>query len=38
MYSEEEAFNLCRAFATFVQRKGPSYQKQQEWLKQFKKK
>jgi hypothetical protein len=38
MYDDEEAFNLCRAFATFVQRKGPSYQKQQEWFKQFKKK
>ena len=38
MYSEEEAFNLCREFAIFVQRKGPSYEKQQEWFEQFKKK
>ena len=38
MYSEEEVFNLCREFAIFVQRKGPSYKKQQEWFEQFKKK
>ena len=37
-YSEEEAFNLCREFAIFVQRNGPSYTKQQEWFEQFKKK
>jgi hypothetical protein len=38
MYSEEEAFNLCREFAIFVGRTGPSYKKQQEWFEQFKKK
>jgi hypothetical protein len=38
MYSEEEVFNICRAFATFVMRTGPSYKKQQEWFEQFKKK
>ena len=38
MYSEEEVFNLCREFAIFVQRNGPSYTKQQEWFEQFKKK
>jgi len=38
MYSEEEVFNLCREFAIFVQRNGPSYKKQQEWFEQFKKK
>ena len=38
MYSEEEVFNICRAFATFVMRKGPSYKKQQDWFEQFKKK
>ena len=38
MYSEEEVFNLCREFAIFVQRKGPSYKKQQEWFEEFKKK
>ena len=38
MYSEEEVFNLCREFAIFVQRNGPSYEKQQEWFEQFKKK
>ena len=38
MYSEEEVFNLCRAFATFVAHKDPSYKKQQEWFEQFKKK
>ena len=38
MYSEEEAFNLCREFAIFVQHNGPSYKKQQEWFEQFKKK
>lgn len=38
MFSEEELFTICRAFATFVQRKGPSYKKQQEWFDQFKKK
>jgi hypothetical protein len=37
-YSEEEVFNLCREFAIFVQRNGPSYKKQQEWFEQFKKK
>ena len=37
MYSEEEVFNLCREFAIFVQRKRPSYKKQQEWFEQFKK-
>ena len=37
-YSEEEVFNLCREFAIFVQRNGPSYTKQQEWFEQFKKK
>ena len=38
MYSGEEVFNLCREFAIFVQRNGPSYKKQQEWFEQFKKK
>ena len=38
MYSEEEVFNLCREFAIFVQRNGPSYKKQQEWFEQFKRK
>lgn len=38
MYSEEEVFNICRAFATFVMRTGPSYKKQQDWFEQFKKK
>ena len=38
MYSEEEVFNLCREFAIFVQRNGPSYEKQQEWFEEFKKK
>ena len=38
MYSEEEVFNLCREFAIFVLRNGPSYEKQQEWFEQFKKK
>ena len=38
MYSKEEVFNLCREFAIFVQRKGPSYKKQQEWFEEFKKK
>ena len=38
MYSEEEVFNICRVFATFVMRTGPSYKKQQEWFEQFKKK
>jgi hypothetical protein len=38
MYSEEEVIAICRAFATFVMRKGPSYKKQQEWFEQFKKK
>ena len=38
MYSEEEAFNLCREFAIFVQHNGPSYKKQQEWFEQYKKK
>ena len=38
MYSEEEVFNLCCEFATFVSRKGPSYKKQREWFEQFKKK
>lgn len=38
MYSEEEVFTICRAFATFVQRNGPSYKKQQEWFEQNKKK
>ena len=37
-YSEEEVFNLCRVFATFVMRTTPSYKKQQEWFEQFKKK
>ena len=37
-YSEEEAFNLCREFAIFVQHNGPSYKKQQEWFEQYKKK
>ena len=37
MYSDEEVFNLCRAFATFVAHKDPSYKKQQEWFEQFKK-
>lgn len=37
-HSEEEVFNLCREFAIFVQRKQPSYKKQQEWFEQFKKK
>ena len=34
-YSEEEAFNLCRDFAMFVQQKRPSYKKQLEWFEQF---
>jgi len=38
MYSKEEVFNLCREFAIFVQRNGPSYKKQQEWFEQNKKK
>ena len=38
MYSEEEAFNLCRDFAIFAQQKRPSYKKQLEWFEQFKKK
>jgi translation initiation factor 2 beta subunit (eIF-2beta)/eIF-5 len=38
MYSEEEVFNLCGDFAIFVQQKRPSYKKQLEWFKQFKKK
>jgi len=38
MYSEEDVFNLCRVFATFVMRTSPSYKKQQEWFEQFKKK
>ena len=38
MYSEEEVFNLCGDFATFVQQKRPSYKKQLEWFEQFKKK
>ena len=38
MYSEEEVFNLCREFAIFAQRNGPSYKKQQEWFEQFKRK
>ena len=37
MYSEEEVFNLCGDFATFVQQKRPSYKKQLEWFEQFKK-
>ena len=37
MYSDEEVFNLCRAFATFVAHKDPSYKKQQEWFEQIKK-
>lgn len=38
MYSEEEVFNICRGFATFVMRTEPSNKKQQEWFEQFKKK
>ena len=38
MYSEEEAFNLCRDFAIFAQQKRPSYKKQLEWFEQHKKK
>ena len=38
MCGDEEVFNLCRAFATFVAHKDPSYKKQQEWFEQFKKK
>ena len=38
MYSEEEVFSICREFAIFVQNKRPSYKKQLEWFKQFKKK
>ena len=37
-YSEEEVFELCKQFATFIQQKRPSYKKQLEWFEQFKKK
>jgi hypothetical protein len=37
-YSDEEVFELCKQFATFIQQKRPSYKKQQEWFEQSKKK
>lgn len=37
-YSEEEVFELCKQFATFIQQKRPSYKKQLEWFELNKKK